>query len=141
MKKLQRQLFLLLSDIIQETIEEHTESLKTSTNFAPALSNQMNPYCDFWIDGYGKLLHAVFEEDKTTVNFRYGKLSMKELGVLGYSRAAGLESMVEAYVLESEMEDTDFYYQKVILRWGWLRWQLYGDWKAPAPPGMRKLAP
>jgi hypothetical protein len=141
MKKLQRQLFLLLSDVIQETIEEHTESLKTSTNFAPALSNQMNSYCDFWIDGYGKLLHAVFEEDKTTINFRYGKLSMKELGVLGYSRAAGLESVVEAYMLESEMEDTDFYYQKVILRWGRLRWQLYGDWKAPAPPGLRKLAP
>ncbi|KAH8623370.1 hypothetical protein IG631_21849 [Alternaria alternata] len=47
MKKLQRQLFLLFSDIIQETIEEHTESLKTSTNFAPTLPNHMNPYCDF----------------------------------------------------------------------------------------------
>ena len=101
----------------------------------------MNLYCDFWIDGYGKLLHAVFEEDKTTTNFRYGKLSMKELGFLVYSRAAGLESMVEAFVLESEMEDTDFYYQKVILRWERLRWQLYGDWKAPAPPGLRNLAP
>lgn len=47
MQKLQRQIFLLLSDIIQEAIEELSESLKTSTNLAPALSNQMNPRCDF----------------------------------------------------------------------------------------------
>jgi hypothetical protein len=141
MKKLQRQIFLLLSDIIQEAIEELSESLKTSTNLAPALSNQMNPYCDFWIDGYGKLLHAVFGEDKTTINFRYGKLSMKELGVLGYSRATNLDWMVTEFVPEDTREQTDFYYRNVILRWGRLRWQLYGDWKAPAPPGMRKLAP
>ncbi|KAF7670902.1 hypothetical protein GT037_011030 [Alternaria burnsii] len=141
MEKLQRQLFLFLSDIMQETIEEHSESLKTSTNFTTALSNQMNPYCDFWIDGYCKLLHAVFEEDKTTINFRYGKLSMKELGVLGYSRAASLDWIVEKFVSEQEMRPEGLYYANVILRWARLRWRLYGDWKAPAPPGMRKLAP
>ncbi|CAN9218861.1 unnamed protein product [Alternaria alternata] len=141
MKKLQRQIFLLLSDIIQEAIEELSESLETSTNLTPALSNQMNPHCDFWIDGYGRLLHAVFEEKKTTIDFRYGKLSMKELGVLGYSRAASLNWMYKAFASEGGWEQAVFYPENIISRWAGLRWVLYGDWKAPAPPGMRKLAP
>ena len=66
---------------------------------------------------------------------------MKELGVLGYSRAAGLESMYKAFASEGGWEQAVFYPENSISRWAGLRWVLYSDWRAPAPLGMKKLAP
>jgi hypothetical protein len=56
----------------------------------------MDLFPDIWINGHGNLLNALTTTN-TALEFTYGKLSVKELSVLGYSRASSMEWIYKVF--------------------------------------------
>jgi hypothetical protein len=135
LEKLQRQVFLLLCEIMLQAEEELSESPGLTTT--KALLEEMDPFPDIWINGHGNLLHASTTRN-TALEFTYGKLSVKELSVLGYSRASSMEWMYKVF----KGADQDITYTHVIHVWNDLRFMFYDDWGfRTVPPGLKTFAP
>ncbi|KAI4706634.1 hypothetical protein J4E89_008701 [Alternaria sp. Ai002NY15] len=133
--KLQRQVFLLLSDVLLIHDEELSECPGPST--VEAILDDLLSFPNLWIDGYGNLLNACTAEMAVPVAFEYGKLSMKELGVLGYSRATTMDWMHKMF----EKADDNITRAHIVHIWDDMRRSLYGDWELRlAPPGLKKFA-
>ncbi|KAK1908262.1 hypothetical protein P3342_013582 [Pyrenophora teres f. teres] len=77
--KLQRQLFLLFSDMISEM--KKLTFLKRPSHFLT---------WELWINGHGKLLNAIYPESSFKYAYRYGNLSEAEIDVLGSRRSIDL---------------------------------------------------
>ncbi|KAH6853011.1 hypothetical protein BKA58DRAFT_450321, partial [Alternaria rosae] len=131
-----RQTFLLLSDYIIQAEEELSESLDITT--VKALLGELDPFPDLWIDGYGNFLHASTANMDAPLEFAYGELGIKELGVFGYSRATNMDWMYEAFT--SNGADDDITWDHVIRVWRSLRMKFRWDWNIrTVPPGLMKL--
>lgn len=135
-EKLLRQTFLLLSDYIIQAEEELSESPGITT--VKALLEELDPFPDLWIDGYGNLLHASTANMDAPLEFAYRELGIKELGVFGYSRATNMDWMYEAFT--SNGADDDITWDYVIRVWRSLRMTFHWDWNIrTVPPGLKKL--
>ncbi|KAI4923732.1 uncharacterized protein J4E92_007706 [Alternaria infectoria] len=135
-EKLLRQTFLLLSDYILQAEEELSES--PGINTVKALLEELDPFPELWMDGYGNLLHASTANGDAPLKFAYGKLGIKELGVFGYSRATNMDWMYEAFT--SNGADDDITWDHVIRVWRRLRSTFHWDWDIrTVPPGLKKL--
>ncbi|KAI4640450.1 hypothetical protein J4E93_008656 [Alternaria ventricosa] len=70
-EKLLRQTFLLLSDYILQAEEELSES--PGINTVKALLEELDPFPELWIDGYGNLLHASTADMDAPLKFPYAE--------------------------------------------------------------------
>ncbi|KAA8612775.1 hypothetical protein PtrV1_13344 [Pyrenophora tritici-repentis] len=77
--KLQRQLFLLFSDMI-------SEMRKFPVIERPHPGRSPLPW-EIWINGHGKLLNSIYPSWSLTYAFRHGHLSAAEINVLGSQRS------------------------------------------------------
>ncbi|CAO2657884.1 Nn.00g071440.m01.CDS01 [Neocucurbitaria sp. VM-36] len=129
--KFQRELFLLLSDILAE--------LSSAAKSPSSLAFEDPDLPEIWVTGRGVLINANYETTSkfsgfTTKN-RHSQLSMEKVRQRGYHMSTKFAPLQEEYMNKGRLQAR---YRKercsLLTTWNRLRWFHWEDWESHMPP-------